>query len=53
MADGRSCPFLPEVPALAKVLKAAPVQMIAGWVIDQFPNLVRDYLPDTITIYAK
>lgn len=37
--NGWSRPHLEELPALAAVLKADPVEMVAGWVIDQMPEL--------------
>jgi len=37
--NGWSRPDLHELPALAAVLKADPVEMIAGWVIDQLPEM--------------
>lgn len=37
--DGHSRPDLCELPALANVLKADLVEMIAGWVICQMPEL--------------
>jgi hypothetical protein len=37
--DGHSRPQLCELPALATVLKADPVEMIAGWVIDSLPEM--------------
>ncbi|HEY4075701.1 MAG TPA: hypothetical protein VGM26_02090 [Rhizomicrobium sp.] len=37
--DGHSRPDLLQLPALAKVLKADPVEMIAGWILDQMPEM--------------
>lgn len=37
--NGWSRPQLEELPALANLLKADPVEMIAGWVIDQLPEM--------------
>ena len=37
--NGWSRPDLQQLPTLATVLKADPVEMIAGWVIDQMPEL--------------
>src|SRR3954465_10725273 len=37
--DGHSRPQLCELPALATVLKADPVEMITGWVIDSLPEM--------------
>jgi hypothetical protein len=37
--DGHSRPQLCELPALATVLKADPVEMIVGWVCDQLPEM--------------
>lgn len=37
--EGRSRPSLEQLPAIAKVLRADPVSLIAGWVIDQLPEM--------------
>jgi hypothetical protein len=37
--NGWSRPHLEELPALATVLKADPVEMIAGWLICQLPEM--------------
>jgi hypothetical protein len=37
--DGRSRPALWELPAMARVLDADPVELIVGWVIDQLPEM--------------
>jgi hypothetical protein len=36
---GRSRPSLWALPAIAKVLRADPVEMVTGWVIDQLPEM--------------
>jgi hypothetical protein len=41
--DGRSRPQLCELPALAKLFNVDPVEMIAGWVIDQVPEMEKQF----------
>lgn len=37
--DGQSRPPLAQLPALARVLGADPVEVIVGWIIDQVPEM--------------
>jgi hypothetical protein len=37
--DGQSRPPLWQLPALAQTLRADPVEVIVGWVIDQLPEM--------------
>jgi hypothetical protein len=46
--EGRSRPPLEQLPAIAKARRTDPVALIAGWVIEQLPEMEGEFRSETL-----